>query len=248
MLPMDYQYYLSAWIYKVIDRADSGFATFLHGEGYRDGNKSFKLFAYSPLNFGKPKLWKEKSLFEIQQDSLTLSVSFYLPDAAERFITGLFNNQEVFVGDKFNGIDLVVSHVERLSEKEITTTMYYKALSAIVVSYQDEGEKYARYLSPSDDGYNTLVKNNLTQKWNTIPNTPPLTDGFDFNLKPNGQPKSKLITLKPGTPQQSKVRGYVYGFELTAPTEIHRLILAAGIGEKNSTGFGWVERTNPTAT
>lgn len=80
------------------------------------------------------------------------------------------------------------------------------------------------------------------------PQHTPRPDGFDFNLKPNGQPKSKRITLKPGTPQQSKVKGYVYNFELTAPTEIHRLILAAGIGEKNSTGFGWVERTNPTAT
>jgi CRISPR-associated endoribonuclease Cas6 len=65
MLPMDYQYYIGAWIYKVIGNANHEFASFLHSEGYRDGNKQFKLFNYSPLDFGKPKLWKERSLFEI---------------------------------------------------------------------------------------------------------------------------------------------------------------------------------------
>jgi CRISPR-associated endoribonuclease Cas6 len=51
-----------------------------------------------------------------------------------------------------------------------------------------------------------------------------------------------LITLKPYTPQQSKVRGFLFSFSLTAPEEIHRLIMGAGFGEKNAQGFGWVEK------
>lgn len=34
MLPMDYQYYISAWIYKVLRYADKDFAHFLHEKGY----------------------------------------------------------------------------------------------------------------------------------------------------------------------------------------------------------------------
>lgn len=65
LLPVDYQYFNGVWIYKVIGNANNEFAYFLHTEGNSDGNKRFKLFNYSPLDFGKPKLWKERSLFEI---------------------------------------------------------------------------------------------------------------------------------------------------------------------------------------
>lgn len=61
-LPFNYQYYISAWIYKVIGSADKDFADFLHNEGFRDGNKKFKLFNFSPLNFRKPKVLKEEGL------------------------------------------------------------------------------------------------------------------------------------------------------------------------------------------
>ncbi len=40
-LPFNYQYYISAWIYKVIGSADKDFADFLHNEGFRDGNKKY---------------------------------------------------------------------------------------------------------------------------------------------------------------------------------------------------------------
>lgn len=241
MIPIDYQYYIGAWIYKVIGKADSEFAYFLHQHGYSDGNKQFKLFNYSTLNFGKPKLWKEKSLFEIEVDKIFLQISFYLPDTAEKFIIGLFNNQQVFVGDKFNGIDLTVSQIERLPEPEISDTIHYKANSPVVISILNENEKYAKYLSPTDNNYALYLKNNLTQKWKTIPGEQPLPDILDFDWELTSEPKSKLITVKPYTPQQSKVRGYIYEFKLTTSKEIHRLILSAGIGEKNSMGFGWVE-------
>lgn len=240
MLSFDYQYYISAWIYKVLQQADEDFATFLHQQGYGNGNKHFKLFNYSPLYFGKPKLWKEKSLFEITTNNVSLQVSFYLPDAAERFIVGLFNNQQVFIGDKFNGINFTVSQIERMPEPLLNETVHYKAFSPVVVSLNSD-DKYATYLSPDYNDYALLLKSNLNQKINTLPNTQlPLTN-FQFDWQLTGQAKSKLITIKPGTPQQSKVRGYKYPFTLTASPEIHQFILSTGLGEKNSTGFGWCE-------
>jgi CRISPR-associated endoribonuclease Cas6 len=61
-----------------------------------------------------------------------------------------------------------------------------------------------------------------------------------------GIPRSKLITIKQDTLEQSKIRGYLFDFELTALPEIHHLILSCGAGEKNSLGFGWVEVYNQT--
>ena len=241
MLPMDYQYYIGAWIYKTIGRADRDFARFLHTEGYRDGNKNFKLFTYSPINLGKPVVWKEKSLFEISNSTVYLKVGFHLSDAAEKFIVGLFNNQQLYIGDRFNGIDFTVSHIERLPDQEIRETMFYQALSPVVVSLKNENDKYARYLSPLDPEYGELLKNNSRNKHNIVPNTIKLDDDITFSFKPEASVKSKLITIKPYSKQQSKVRGFIFGFSLTAPCALHQLILNAGLGEKNATGFGWVE-------
>ena len=241
MLPMDYQYYLSAWIYKVIAKADPEFSNFLHTEGYTFGNKRFKLFTYSPLNFGRPTLWKEKSLFEIHTDQLFLSVSFHLAGAAEKFIIGLFNNQQVYVGDQFNGLDLVVTQVERLPEPALKSTMNYGAVSPVVISVKSGNSKYAQYLSPLDDNYIDLLRQNIWNKYDSIPNVAPLSNDLNFEFKLNSEPKSKLVTVKPYTPEQSKVRGFVFDFTMTCPIEIHRLILDCGIGEKNSMGFGWIE-------
>ncbi len=244
MLPMDYQYYLSAWIYKVIGKADREFSDFLHSEGYSDGHRRFKLFNYSPLDFGKPVLWKEKSLFEITNDRLTLKVSFLMSDAAEKFIIGLFNNQEAYIGDQFNGLELTVSQVERLPDPEIRETMLYRAVSPVVVSRLSEGEQYAQYLSPEEPDYFDLLRNHSVTKYGTVPHAEPLPERFEFNFRLMSAPRSKLVTMKPYTSQQSKIRGYVYDFELTAPVEIHRLLLAAGMAEKGSMGFGWCENVN----
>ncbi len=52
MLPLNYQYPLSAWIYKVLARGDRGFAEFLHEQGYKmENQKTFKLFTFSNLRF-----------------------------------------------------------------------------------------------------------------------------------------------------------------------------------------------------
>ncbi len=241
MLPMDYQYYLSAWIYKILGKADRDFASFLHAEGYPLGHRRFKLFNYSPLDFGKPKLWKEKSLFEIQNDQITLKVSFQLGDAAEKFIIGLFNNQQAYIGDQFNGLDLSVVQIERLPEPTIQTEMHYRAISPVVISLKNEQDKYAQYLSPDDEGYEELFLNHLRTKHQSLPVGKDLSEDLKLQFQLKSKPKSKLITIKPYTSQQSKVRGFVFDFSLKAPDEIHQLILSSGAGEKNSMGFGWCE-------
>jgi CRISPR-associated endoribonuclease Cas6 len=248
MLPMDYQYYLSAWIYKVIGKADLEFSNFLHAEGYTSGYKQFKHFNYSPLNFGKPTLWKEKTLFEIHTDQIFLSVSFHLPEAAERFMVGLFNNQQVYVGDHFNGLDLVVSQVERLREPKLTNTMSYRAISPVIVSRKEEDAKYVKYLSIMDSYYSEVIQRNLKSKFESIPSAGYWPEFPLFQISLPEKAKSKLVTIKPNTPEQSKVRGFVFDFSLTCPIEIHQLILATGIGEKNSMGFGWVQPMTDSKT
>jgi CRISPR-associated endoribonuclease Cas6 len=99
LLPVNYQYPLSAAIYKIIQQADEKYSTFLHDEGYKLNGKSFKLFSFSDLRMP----------FRIQGDRLhingspaSLIISFHIDEAATNFIKGLFLNQQFAIADKIS--------------------------------------------------------------------------------------------------------------------------------------------------
>lgn len=119
-LPIDYQYYIGAWIYKVIGTADPAFAHFLHQFGYSDGKKSFKLFNYSPLNLCLSGIDKENGILKIEGNIVRLKVAFHLPDVAEKFIIGLFNNQQAWIGNREHGLQFRVMQVERIPEEPLS--------------------------------------------------------------------------------------------------------------------------------
>ncbi|MGQ1889227.1 CRISPR-associated endoribonuclease Cas6 [Thermophagus sp. OGC60D27] len=240
MLPMDYQYYISAWIYKVLMQADKDYSTFLHDQGYgQSPTKLYKLFCFSRLHFGRPKLWKDRKLFEIDATTLWLKVSFDVPQAATTFIKGLFSDQECYLGNRFNGIDLKVTGVEALPEPLFTETMHYRLHSPWVVSFQSDKQRPAQYLRPDEENFNDLSVKHITEKFlNTrkrkIPN-------LQITFTPAPQYKRSGFVIKPDTPYQTRVVGNLFDFELTAPTEVQRMIWNGGISEKSALGFGWCE-------
>jgi CRISPR-associated endoribonuclease Cas6 len=245
MLPMDYQYYISAWIYKVLKQADSKFAGFLHNKGYGDSpHKLYKLFCFSRLNFGKPTMWKERKLFEINSNALTLNVSFDVPEAATTFIKGLFMEQDFFLGNRFNGIELNVSNVEALPEPQFTEVMHYRLLAPWVVSFKPENSTIAQYLKPDEKDFLRLSEKHILEKYNNTRQTELTPDMI--SLKPLPPFKRSGFLIKPDTPQQTRVVGNIFDFELTAPEIVHQMLWNAGVSEKSTLGFGWVEINNET--
>lgn len=241
MLPMDYQYYISAWIYKVLKQADAGFATFLHEQGYgQSETKLYKLFCFSRLNFGKPQLWKERKLFEISAHEITLQISFDIQEAASNFIKGLFMSQEFYLGDKFNGINFKVSSVEALPEPDFKETMCYRLQSPWVVSWQEESDKHPQYLSPDNEQFVPLAVKHIVEKYNNTRTEEKLT-AEQLNLKITSDFKRSGFIIKPHTKEQTRIVGNLFDFELTAPIAVHQMIWNTGVSEKSANGFGWVE-------
>lgn len=242
-LPVDYQYFAGAWIYRVIRQADREYARFLHDHGFTDGNKVFKLFAYSPLQLDGYQLLRNEGVFEVGGHGVAMKVAFHLPDTAEKFIIGLFNRQQLFLGDRRSGLDLTVSAVERLPEPRFSRQMSYRLTSPAVFSIRSEGDRHPRYLEPENAGYPELVYNHLLQKMKVAGLAEPLLPAGELQMHLDGNWKSKLIRIRQETPQQTRVRGFLYNFTLDAPEAFHRLIYNAGFGEKNASGFGWTEIT-----
>jgi CRISPR-associated endoribonuclease Cas6 len=240
MLPMNYQYYISAWIYKVLRQADAEFAAFLHNKGYGNSHtKLYKLFCFSRLNFGKPKLWKERKLFEINSPTLSLGVSFDVPRIATTFIKGLFVEQDFYLGNKFNGIDLQVTNVTALPEPDFNETMHYCLQSPWVVSYQPDNTKPAHYLTPEDENFHERSVKHIMEKYRNTRFHDLAEDMIVF--KPSPTYKRSGFVIKPETPHQTRVIGNIFDFDLTAPIEVHHMIWGSGTSEKSSLGFGWCE-------
>ncbi len=247
MLPMDYQHYICAWVYKVLKQADQEFAEFLHNRGFakdKNDTKRYKLFCFSRLNFGHPKLWKEKNLFEISAHEIKLQIAFDVNQAATNFITGLFMSQEFYLGNKFNGIDFKVTKVEALPETAFSETMHYQLQTPWVVSFKTENDKYPQYLTPDHKLFKSLAIKHLIEKYNNTRHPKSITPE-QISFKRQSDFKRAGFVIKPGTPQQSRVVGNLFELKLKAPVEVHKMIWNAGISEKSSSGFGWVINTNP---
>ncbi|MFP4449291.1 MAG: CRISPR-associated endoribonuclease Cas6 [Bacteroidales bacterium] len=251
LLPLNYQYELSSWIYKTLNYGNQEFADWLHQEGYTNDYKNFKLFTFSNLLIDKYEIKSDRMKINSRENALI--VSFYPINSLEYFVTGLFNNQQFTIGDKKTRAAFTIKTVEKLSEPEFKSTMEFKTLSPVLISYKNsENQKYAEYKHPEDDNYSDLLIKNLVEKYNAfykaeanpfgVPNPervkPLETANLDYELKTLTKPKSRLITIKSGTKQESKLRGYLYKFQIKAPAELIRLGYYAGFGEKNSLGFG----------
>lgn len=243
IIPVNYQYPLSAAVYKILDTADKDYASFLHTTGY---GKGFKLFTFSQINCP----------FKINGDRLTLlsdklyfEIAFHLPAAAENFIKGLFQTQKLTIADKFSkGIFTIVSvesipvHLPGKTANELITTTL-TPLSPIVTGIPDEKGK-DEYLAPGDPRFTASAIYNWREKIKACYDENTATSAILLaEILPMKRPaKSRLISIKANTTKQTKIRGWMnFNLKVTGEKRFTELLLNAGVGIYNAMGMGFVE-------
>ncbi|MCO6497950.1 MAG: CRISPR-associated endoribonuclease Cas6, partial [Chitinophagaceae bacterium] len=236
------QYPLSAAIYRIIAKGDEQYADFLHETGY---GKGFKLFTFSQIDCAY-KIAGDR--FKILSDSALVLVAFHLPEAAEGFIKGLFQNERIEIADKKSKATFQVETVEAVrgiltgkNENEIIT-ITVRPLSPVVAALPNE-RGHKDYLAPGDEGF---VKNILFNWRNKIESC------FDIEtarsailivetLLSGYTPKSRLVAIREGKPEETRIRGWMnFRIKLTAEKRFLELLLNAGMGEFNAMGFGMI--------
>lgn len=242
VLPISYQYELSAWIYRVLENADADFAQFLHQRGYQTPQrKSFKLFCFSQLDVPRRRIVGDR--LHLDSREVGLMVSFYLDRAAEEFVRGLFQEQRFTLGDRISQAAFAVKTVEvrPLHWPAGAGPVRIRMRSPLVVARKRADGQPDEYLHPDDPDFGRLLLLNLLEKYRAaLGEEPPrFWDAAQFRFRPVGQePRSKLITLKSGKAAQTRVRGWLFEFELDAPRELLEIGLLAGFGRMNGEGFG----------
>ncbi len=256
ILPLNYQYPISSWIYKVLEKADSTFSQILHEHGYRtEKGKTFKFFTFSKLRFPK-NTWKiipNTDRMEINASNAYLRISFLLPKQIENFVIGLFKEQTTFIGDKISGINMKVESIETLkpilknkTDNKDYITARLKTVSPLVLGINIEDQKNEQYFEPTHPQYKKIFLNNLIDKYKTGTGKQINIDNLNFTLtklykNKKGKPKTELQTIKAFTSAETKIKGYYYEFELSAPADFIEIGLSAGFGSMNALGFGFCE-------
>ncbi len=250
LVPFNYAYRLSAFIYAVLAEADAQYATFLHGQGYEySSTRRFKLFTFSDLIIPNARIDTKAGGLWVTTPHIEWVVSFYMDKAAQHFIIGLFQDQRCVIATPRHRAEFIIERVEAIPVEIDTNTVTLRTLSPVVIAEKDE-RGMDQYLHPADVPFGPLLIDNLLAKWNSIPRSIPAGDPSDYDfatsaityrLLPDRDPRSRLITIKEDSRAQTQVRGY-YGFtfELSGPKEILELAVLAGVGRYNAEGFGAV--------
>lgn len=244
VLPINYQYLISSWIYRTLGNANPEFATWLHENGYERSGRKYKLFTFSSLRPRRYAINREAKTIILEQSPTQIEITFHIDEAMQNFVMGLFQKQQFQLqsGTAFNA-QFEVESIDLQAKPIFVPTMRFRLQSPLCISRNEEGKEHAQYLHPEQEGYTELLLQNLLRKQQAIQLQTVGTEinneikiDFPYQFQVLSAPKSKLIHIK-GT----KIRGYLFDFELTAPTDLLELGYFAGFGEKNSAlGMGMV--------
>lgn len=247
-LPLNYQYPLSAWIYRTLEQGDAELAEFLHEEGYvGDSHRRFKFYSFSELRTPGARVQGDRLL--LRQDEVHFHIAFLANKAAETMIMGLFNRAEPSrLGDSVSGGRFAVSSVRMERIPTLNGQADYFTVSPAIISVaalNEAGKPGKRFLSPLEEGFESQFIGNLRSKYHIAHQAGLLPDApfepiIGYELL-SDHAKEKRIDLMRGQPGYTRVRGYKFRFRLHAPESVLRLALLAGVGEKNAMGFGGVE-------
>jgi len=244
ILPINYQYPLSAWIYKTINYGNHEFANFLHQKGFGTAGKAYKFFTFSHLMIPRKGMMIAGDRIILKTNQLSLEVGFLAPEVMQHFISGLFNNQMFRLGDKKSVVSFKVEQVEAIPLPTFKPVMEYKCLSPVIISTKTTESRYAQYLAPDRTEYESLFVNNLENKARAAIHHGLIEAGKIEEIQPTfkliSAAHSKKITIKADTPNESQIRGFLYNFQLQTSQLWHKIGYLGGFGEKNSLGMGCV--------
>ena len=251
LLPLSYKYELSACLYHLMEEADPAFARFLHDNGYMMDGKRYKLFTFSDLDISRFKIDGDR--MRVLSHEISFVVSFFVDKAAESLVFGIFQQASFLIGDQISQIHVQVKHIEVLPLQISESVIRLKTSSPLVISKSAEPESgisHPQYLHPDDPEYESYFFRNLMRKY-TAAFHYGLVGALESDIIPafrllSHRPKSRLIRIKAHRPEETRIRGYLFDFELQAPPVLIGFGMLSGFGVANAMGFGATERREET--
>ena len=236
VLPVHYNHLIQGLIYRNLDQA---LARRFHEEGFLYGKRRFKLFTFSRLISRRPQYFPERR-------ELALKAPIYLWIGAmevrllESLVSHLVKRREIRLGET----TCHLSALEVEMAPEVCGPVRARTLSPITV-HRTFG-RLTRYYHPEEPEFSELILANLRRKalafYGENFKNPGLKEAY---LKPISLKKEVIIRFRTRPEEEGTViKGWDGIFELYLPEPYFTLAYNAGLGDRNSQGFGMVALLN----
>ncbi len=232
-IPVQYNRLVQSAIYNGLT-ADVG--GFFHDVGFVHGGRAFKMFTFSRL-MGRSTFLRSTGMLRFN-GPVSLVVASPVPQFCSSLATGLLKVGTVSLGRA----DLQVNRIQVSEPKVKGSCVDVKMLSPTVVystMTKYDGGKYTCYFQPGEGEFQDLSGRNLAKKYEiltqqSVPQDPP------YEVIPKSNPKMSVLKYK-GT----VIKGYTCFLRLVGPQDLLQVALDAGLGAKNSQGFGCLVPDEP---
>lgn len=227
-LPYSYNEIIQGFIYRHLS---PDLARFLHNNGFIDGKRSFRLFTFSCL-LGKIKPLKGNFYIE---GSFKLIISSPHGETLHCLAESILKDPEVSLGDNRVSVQSIEVQFSPSFDREVKIKMLspitiYSTLKSL------DGKKKTYYYNPKEEEFSALIRENILKKYRAFYRREP--EDKEFNIEPMNVSKKdeKIITYKGFV-----IKGWMGRYKLTGSSELLKLAYEAGVGSKNSQGFGCFE-------
>lgn len=227
-LPLSHNEIIQGFIYKHLDKVLS---KFLHTYGFKHENRRFKLFTFSRV-LGKVRI--RDDIFEIVPP-FKLVVSSPYDKILQSLAENLVRPSEAQIGCNKVYIESINVHFAPQISEEVKIRM----LSPVTVYStleKSDGRKKTYYYNPSEREFSQLIKENILKKYSAIYKRKPSTDKLAIEPIKVSKRDEKIVKYKGFI-----VKGWMGIYKINGNPELIKLAYDAGIGSKNSQGFGCFE-------
>ncbi len=226
-LPKYYNHTLQGFFYENMDKL---LAKFYHEQAYTFGRRKFKLFTFSKI-FGK---LKGEYGDRLQYSPPSIHVYFSTPTerTMKSVIKETIRKTYLTLGQepvKLCGIEVI----EIKLKKEIQVL----CLSPVVVYKTKPGSKRHIYLSPFQDEFYRLLRENLLKKYQLVYGKKYEGDLEITPVRIKEEYKRKIIF------KTTLIEAWEGVYKLSGEEDILKVAIECGLGVKNSAGFGCIIKT-----
>lgn len=227
-LPMSYNHILQAALLAWLQ--DEEYTAFLHDKGYRKEHRVFKLYSFSELQ-GNHYLDK-KSRKLVFEDTVSICISSYVEEMEEYVKASLEAERPLRLGN-------VLLPVEKAYiVEDVLEDCIVQAISPITIHSTYElptGTKKTYYYEPGEKDFSRMLCDNLVRKYKTVYDREPVNPFFTLEPLKDGSVKKRVVRYR-----NTVIIGWVGRFRMSGSKELLKLALLAGVGARNSMGFGCV--------
>jgi len=236
-LPVHYGHLVQGMIYRGME--NPLLSRYLHEHGFQLGKRRFKLFTFSRLMGQKVRFNRVKKRL-VLTPPLQLVICSPIPYILQELGTGFLRQGRVLIGPA----RLTVKEISTAQPLVETDRIHVRMLSPMAVYStlpSADGRKYTYYFSPFEPRFSELTGANLLKKHLLIHGGPPLSEVFSIRPLQVTEQDHKITSYKGFI-----IKGWMGTYQLQGDPNLLQIALTAGLGAKNSQGYGCCITENKT--